>query len=42
LNKPKIEALEQAITVGATYAKGEFLLLLNTDTLLTSDVLPPL
>ncbi|MEP1062456.1 MULTISPECIES: glycosyltransferase family 2 protein [Cyanophyceae] len=28
--------------VGATEAKGEFLFLLNTDTLLTSDVLPPL
>ncbi|HEY9894729.1 MAG TPA: glycosyltransferase family 2 protein [Candidatus Sericytochromatia bacterium] len=28
--------------VGATDAKGEFLFLLNTDTLLTSDVLPPL
>jgi hypothetical protein len=28
--------------VGATDARGEFLLLLNTDTLLSSDVLPPL
>ena len=47
---PTVRLIEQAENrgfgagnnIGATYAKGEFLLLLNTDTLLTSDVLPPL
>lgn len=49
-NFPMVQLLQQqenkgfgaGNNVGATHAKGEFLFFLNTDTLLISDVLPPL
>ena len=49
-NFPTVQLLQQkenrgfgaGNNVGATHAKGEFLFFLNTDTLLISDVLPPL